>query len=269
MAVYFDTGLPAGTHQEYNITYDGNEYKLTMPNIYSTSAFEEEYTYTGEDLGAQWTSESTRFRVWAPTADAVFLNLYASGTEGTDDLLEQLGMSADANGTWTVEKEGDLNGTYYTYTAVINGEEREACDPYARTTGVNGKRAMVIDLASTNPQGWEADSDPNAGGTYNDAIIYELHVRDLSSDPSSGIENVGKFLGLTETGTQTAGEWPQDWITSRSWELLICTFCRYMIMVPWMKPIWRNLNLTGDMTRSTTMCRRALIPQIPMTEKCG
>lgn len=96
----------------------------------------------------------------------------------------------------TAEKEGDLNGTYYTYTAVINGEEREACDPYARTTGVNGKRAMVIDLASTNPQGWETDSDPNAGGTYNDAVIYELHVRDLSSDPSSGIENTGKFLEI-------------------------------------------------------------------------
>jgi pullulanase, type I len=196
---------PLELTREYKISYDGNEYKVTMPNIYSTDAFEEEYTYTGDDLGAQWSPEATRFRVWAPTADEVFLNLYASGTDGTDDLLEQLAMTADANGTWTIEKEGDLNGTYYTYTAVINGEEREACDPYARTTGVNGKRAMVIDLASTNPQGWETDSDPNGGGAYNDAIIYELHVRDLSSDPGSGIENVGKFLGLTETGRQTSG----------------------------------------------------------------
>ncbi len=196
---------PLELTREYRITYDGTQYQVTMPNIYSTDAFEADYTYTGDDLGAQWSPESTRFRVWAPTAEEVLLNLYGSGTEGTDDLLEQIAMTADVNGTWTAEKEGDLNGTYYTYTAVINGEEREACDPYARTTGVNGKRAMVLDLAATNPQGWDADVDPNAGGTYNDAIIYELHVRDLSSDPSSGIENVGKFLGLTETGTQTAG----------------------------------------------------------------
>ncbi|MDE6167373.1 MAG: type I pullulanase, partial [Acetatifactor sp.] len=196
---------PLELTREYSITFDGNEYKVVMPNIYSTEDFEMEYTYTGDDLGAVWSAEQTRFRVWAPTADTVYVNLYAGGTEGEEDLLERLAMTADVNGTWTAEKEGDLNGTYYTYTVVINGEEREACDPYARTTGVNGKRAMVIDLASTNPEGWDTDADPHAGGTYNDAVIYELHVRDLSSDASSNITNVGKFLGLTETGTKTAG----------------------------------------------------------------
>lgn len=187
----------------YTITFDGNEYQIIMPNIYSTKEFEEEYTYTGDDLGATWTSEKTSFRVWAPTADAVKVNLYESGTEGTDDLIEQLEMTPDVNGTWVAEKEGDLNGTYYTYLVDVNGEQKEACDPYARTTGVNGKRAMVIDLASTNPEGWDSDTDPHADATYNDAVIYELHVRDLSSDSSSGITNVGKFLGLTETGTTT------------------------------------------------------------------
>ncbi len=175
-----------------------------MPNIYSTNGFEAEYTYSGDDLGAIWTSEKTAFRVWAPTALSVKVNLYASGTEGTDDLLEQLEMTADVNGTWVAEKEGDLNGTYYTYSVEVGGVVNEACDPYARTTGVNGKRAMVIDLASTNPEGWDTDADPNAGKTYNDAIIYELHVRDLSSDESAGISNIGKFLGLIETGTKTA-----------------------------------------------------------------
>lgn len=194
--------------REYTITFDGNEYKLVMPNIYSTQNFETEYTYTGNDLGALWSSDKTVFRVWAPTADAVSVNLYASGTPDADDLQEQLDMTPDANGTWIVEKEGDLNGVYYTYTVQLNGEKSEACDPYARATGVNGKRAMVIDLASTNPEGWESDKNPNEGLTYNDAVIYELHVRDLSSDASSGIKNVGKFLGLTETGTTTPGGIP-------------------------------------------------------------
>lgn len=194
--------------KEYNIIFEETEYKIVMPNIYSTEKFEAEYTYTGSDLGAAWTADKTSFRVWAPTAETVKVNLYASGTKGTDDLLEQLEMQADVNGTWVAEKEGDLNGTYYTYVVTINGQEKEACDPYARTTGVNGDRAMVIDLASTNPSGWENDSDPHAGMSYNDAIIYELHVRDLSSDKSSGIEHVGKFLGLTETGTTTPGGIP-------------------------------------------------------------
>lgn len=194
---------PLDLTKNYNILFDGNEYKIIMPNIYSTESFEEQYTYTGTDLGATWSSDKTSFRVWAPTAEAVKVNLYVSGTEGTDDLLEEIPMQADVNGTWIAEKEGDANGIYYTYTVTINGEETEACDPYARTTGVNGKRAMIIDLASTNPQGWESDANPHAGENITDAVIYELHVRDLSSDESAGIQNVGKFLGVIETGTTT------------------------------------------------------------------
>jgi len=176
-----------------------------MPVWYSTSEFEEQYTYTGDDLGAVWTPERTTFRVWAPTADAVSVCLYANGGEtGMDILIESVPMTADAQGTWVAAVEGDLNGTYYTY-AVRHGDAIvEACDPYARTTGVNGRRAMVIDLDSTDPAGWENDKAPHTSGSITDAVIYELHVRDLSSDPSSGIANTGKFLGLIETGTTNA-----------------------------------------------------------------
>ena len=191
--------------QSYQLIFNGTEYPITMPNVFSTEKFEQAYTYDGDDLGAVWTEEKTTFRVWAPTAQAVSVNLYEGGAAGEDDLIEQLPMEADENGTWVAEKEGDLNGTYYTYSVEVAGQVNEACDPYARTTGVNGERAMVIDLDATDPEGWEEDADPNAGMTYNDAIIYELHVRDLSVDESSGIENKGKFLGLTETGTKTPG----------------------------------------------------------------
>lgn len=194
---------PLEDAKSYTITFEGNEYKIIMPNIYSTEAFEKEYTYTGDDLGATWTKEKTTFRVWAPTADSVKLNLYESGTPDTDDLNEQLDMKQDVNGTWVASKDGDLNGVYYTYLVTVNGEENEACDPYARTTGVNGKRAMVIDLEATNPEGWDKDVDPHAGNSITDDVIYELHVRDLSMDESAGIKNAGKFFGLTETGTKT------------------------------------------------------------------
>ena len=175
-------------------------------NIYSSDSFETTYTYTGADLGASRTAEKTVFRVWAPTASAVSVNLYESG-DG-DTFTEQLPMTADINGTWTAEKPADLKVTYYTYSVTVNGQTKETCDPYARAVGVNGARAMVIDLSSTNPEGWETDRNPNADLTYNDIIIYELHIRDLSSDSSSGIANTGKFLSLTETGTTTPGGIP-------------------------------------------------------------
>ena len=185
----------------YTLVYNGQDFKVNLPSYYSTEEFEAEFTYEGNDLGATWTKDATTFRVWAPTATAVMVNLYESGDPTSPDLMDQLEMTQDVNGTWVLEKSGDLNGVYYTYQVDVDGETVEACDPYARTTGVNGRRAMVIDLDSTDPEGWETDKDPHYDDGITDAIIYELHVRDLSVDNSSGIENKGKFLGLIETGT--------------------------------------------------------------------
>ena len=191
----------------YTLEYDGNEYNIKMPTTYKTEEFISEYTYDGDDLGSTWSKESTTFKVWSPTASEVKLNLYESGTAGTDDLIETVAMEQGEKGVWAVTVDGDLNGTYYTYSVTNAGVEKEACDPYARTTGVNGDRAMVIDLESTNPEGWENDTNPNAGLTFNDAVIYELHVRDASIGENSGVSeaNKGNFLGLIESGTTTSG----------------------------------------------------------------
>ena len=202
------TDDPVDLLESYTVTYNEEVYNVQMPNIYSTEKFEAAYTYTGSDLGATWTADKTTFRLWAPTASSVKVNLYKSGTQGTNDLIEQLDMTADVNGTWVAEKAGDQNGVYYTYSVEIKGTVTEACDPYAKTTGVNGKRAMVINLDATDPEGWENDKDPHAGQNITDYVIYELHVRDLSVDESSGITNKGKFLGLIETGTTNANGVP-------------------------------------------------------------
>ena len=186
---------------EYTLVYNGQEFSVNLPSFYSTEEFEAEYTYEGDDLGAVWSKEKTVFRVWAPTATDVKVNLYETGDPSSPDLIDQLDMTQDIKGTWVLEQNGDLNGVYYTYQVEVDGNTVEACDPYARTTGVNGRRAMVIDLDSTDPEGWDTDVDPHAGNSITDAIIYELHVRDLSMDSSSGVQNKGKFLGLIETGT--------------------------------------------------------------------
>ena len=195
------TARPLDLMAGYTLTCGTGTCGIRMPNVYSTETFEEAYTYSGDDLGAVWTAEKTSFRLWAPTAEDVTVNLYERGTAGTEDLKAQLEMVPDVNGTWVAEQQGDLNGVYYTYLVNVGGETVEACDPYARTTGVNGQRAMIIDLDATDPEGWEKDADPNGGKNITDAVIYELHVRDLSVDESSGIRNKGKFLGLIETGT--------------------------------------------------------------------
>nr|WP_297708144.1 type I pullulanase [uncultured Butyrivibrio sp.] len=190
-------------NRSYRLEFDGQAYQINMPIVYSTKEFEDKYTYEGNDLGASYNKEKTTFRLWAPTAEEAYVNLYESGKAWEKDLIKQLPMTADVNGTWTVTEEGDLAGTYYTYTVILDGLNVEACDPYARTTGVNGKRAMVIDLASTNPEGWDSDTNPHAGEKINDAVIYELHVRDFSVDEAGNIDDKGKFTAFCQTGTKT------------------------------------------------------------------
>ncbi len=174
-----------------------------MFEAYSTPEFEAEYTYTGSDLGCTWSQRKTAFRLWAPTAQEVTINLYRSGDPYADDLLFQLTMHPDVQGTWFAERVGDLQGLYYTYLVYVDGHITECCDPYARTTGVNGHRAMILNLASCNPKGWDQDGNPNASLPISDCILYELHIRDLSMHRSGNIRHRGKYLGLAETGRKT------------------------------------------------------------------
>ena len=206
--VYLVLGEALDLSRGYNVTFEGRNYAVSMPDYFANAAFEEAYTYTGNDLGATYSKEKTDLRVWAPTAVDVSVNLYHTGNPETEtapyDTVYPT-KAPDGKGPRLAAPEGDMNGVYYTYSVTTDTAVNEAPDPYGRTAGVNGKRTMIIDLASTNPDGWDTDKNPHAGENFTDAIIYELHVRDLSSDPSSGIKNVGKFLGVIERGTKTPG----------------------------------------------------------------
>ena len=178
---------------------------IPLSKMYSSKEFEDKYTYTGNDLGATYTKEQTTFKVWAPTATSVKVSIYESGTKGTGDRISINEMTLGKKGVWSYTAKGDLNGKYYTYTVKVDGTTSEVCDPYAVSTGVNGNRAMILDLDSTDPAGWDKDSGPHKNMSYTDAVIYELHIRDMTIDSSSGVSsaNRGKYLGLTETGTTT------------------------------------------------------------------
>lgn len=163
--------------------------------IYLTREFEENYTYTGDDLGSSYTKESTKFRVYAPTAEGVTVNLYKDGLEG--EAFQQIEMQKSEKGTYVAEIEGDLHGVYYTYAAKIGKKVQEAIDPYAKAVGANGKRGMIVDLEATNPEGFEHEIRPEKVKPV-DSVLYELHVRDFSIDKSSGMKQKGKFLAFTE-----------------------------------------------------------------------
>ncbi|MCM1106659.1 MAG: type I pullulanase [Blautia sp.] len=162
---------------------------------------DQEVIYSGNDLGVHYTIKYSRFRLWAPTADAVTLCLYKKGYG--DCLLELLPMERDMGGTWVVSKDGDLNKTYYTYRVCRNGKTTETADPYARAAGVNGQRSMVINMQTVTPHGFYADMGPRPDRPT-DIIICEISVADTTADSSSGCLYAGKFLGLTERGTRNA-----------------------------------------------------------------
>lgn len=172
---------------------------------YSSQKFEERYTYTGHDLGCTWAEEKTTFRLWAPLASAVEIALYSGGVPGKQDCIRRLAMVPGERGTWYAEETGNLNGLYYTYLVTNPEGTTQACDPYAKATGVNGQRAMILDMRATNPDGWDTDRDPHFGQPITDAVLYELHIRDFSMDPDGNIPQRGTYTALTCKGTKTTG----------------------------------------------------------------
>ena len=168
-------------------------------------SFDEYPVYNGNDLELSYAATGSKFRVWAPTADEVKLLLFDNGIEGAAYMMKN--MHRSKNGTWVVAVSGDLKGKFYTFQIKI-GEKwmNETPGMWVKAVGVNGKRAAIIDLNETNPEGWEKDKRPELKNVA-DIALYELHVRDFSMSPTSGMKNKGKFLAFTEQGTKnTAGQ---------------------------------------------------------------
>ncbi len=156
--------------------------------------------YDGDDLELTYSPESSKFRVWSPAAQEVKLLLFDSGSEGS--AYEMLDMKPSKSGTWTAEVKGDLKGKFYTFQVKIEDQWlEETPGRWVKATGINGKRAAIIDFNETNPDGWENDKHV-LPENVTDAIIYEVHMRDFSISPTSGIKNKGKYLQFTEKGTK-------------------------------------------------------------------
>ncbi len=156
--------------------------------------------YEGDDLGIKWTPEKTYIKIWAPSAQRIFFRLYKTGQSG--EPINEFQLLPDDQGTWIYEVRENLEGMFYTIQVRdAMGWLKEGPDIYAKATGVNGTRGMIIDFQKSNPLHWETDK-PHTLANPTDMLIYEVHIRDFSMSPSSGITNKGKYLGFTELGTK-------------------------------------------------------------------
>lgn len=160
-------------------------------------------------LGAVWTQTATTWKVWSPTASSVYVRLYKTGsdTETGAGILATRALQKDSTtGIWALTLEGNFKNVYYTYLVTVNGTTRETQDIYAKAAGVNGTRSMVADLASTDPDGWENDAHVYRQSAT-EAVVWEVHIRDFSISPTSGVTaaNRGKFLAFTQSGTTVNG----------------------------------------------------------------
>jgi len=165
-----------------------------------TPNFTEYPSPTFADLWVRYKPDATTFTIWSPVAEEVKLRLYRTGNGGS--ALSTSDFQKGENGIWTITVRGDIQGIYYTFQVKAHGSWlNETPGIYAQALGVNGERAMVIDLKSTDPIDWENDRGPSINYP-NEAILYELHVRDASIHPESGIIHKGKYLGLTEKGSK-------------------------------------------------------------------
>ncbi|MBE0637778.1 MAG: type I pullulanase [Bacteroidales bacterium] len=166
---------------------------------FDTNDYNSYPVYTGSDLEMNYTPAATSFRIWAPTAEEVRVRIYETGIDG-DPIMEKK-MKKDEAGTWVARFNEDLKNLFYTFQIKYKNEWLdETPGIYSTAVGVNGKRGAIFDLKETNPEGWEETERPILEN-YNDIIIYEVQVRDLSIHPESGITNKGKFLGMAEEGT--------------------------------------------------------------------
>ncbi|PNR95736.1 type I pullulanase [Petrotoga sp. 9PWA.NaAc.5.4] len=169
---------------------------VIMRNILDDEVFH----YYGNDLGLNYSVEKSTFKVWSPVSSKASLLLF----EDYNDLepYKVYPMIKNINGVWEIEVEGDLKGKYYMYEFESYGEKRRTIDINSVAVAVNSTKSAIVDLKDSDPEGWQNDVRP-VFKNPEDAIIYEIHVKDFTIDESSGIpkEFRGKYLGLTLDNT--------------------------------------------------------------------
>jgi pullulanase len=182
--------------------------KIDIYEVFNSDAFNSKYAYSGSDLGLTYTAASSSFKVWSPLSTALILRVYDNGTPVSvsaskgSDAHTDYPMSKGEKGVWSAKVDGDLNGKYYTYIVTNSSyTSQEVVDPYAKAVGINGLRGEILDLSTTNPEGWNSVAVNNYD--RKSLAIWECHIADLTSSATwTGTEaNRKKYAGFHEAGT--------------------------------------------------------------------
>ncbi|WP_404454417.1 type I pullulanase [Virgibacillus necropolis] len=182
--------LPLGKEAFLNV--GENKLPIYARDVVRTPWFDQTNDASDERLGYVYSQEKTSFSVWAPTATNMDLVLQDY----------RISMGRKSNGVWHTTVVGNWNNAHYHFAVSVNGKEQQVNDPYGKSMTANSGRSVVLDLDSTDPSGFRGINYPKV--SKQDAIIYELHIRDATSSVESGVQHKGRFLGLTERNTKTS-----------------------------------------------------------------
>ncbi|GFR34959.1 type I pullulanase [Thermobrachium celere] len=189
--------------QESSVSIEGHIIKINYSPLFKTEEFNNLYAYDGP-LGYIYNKNYTEFFVWSPVAKEINLLLFKGFNPSIDEEPIKYRMQRLEKGVFYVKVDGDLENLYYNYEALVYEDRKIVVDPYTPAVSINGLRGAIVDLAKTNPEGFENDQYVKLNN-YVDAVIYEISIRDFTIDSSSCVNLKGKYLGLIEENTKLNG----------------------------------------------------------------
>lgn len=170
-----------------------------LTDFYDSDFFKEHLLYEGTDLGVTFTEDHIQVKLWAPMASRVYFLLYKKATDAQD--VARLPMERMAEGIFQLILPLSATHHFYLFELHHDHEVTYTPGPYANAVGVNGEKGYLLDLKETDPEGFRSYEAPQLEDPV-DAIIYEVHVRDLTIHEDSGVTHKGTYLGFVEEGTK-------------------------------------------------------------------
>ncbi|MCX7950708.1 MAG: type I pullulanase [Clostridiales bacterium] len=191
---------PVDITKTCTVNIDGHLLNVNYSPLYNKDDFNSLYSYDGP-LGNIYSKESTEFYIWSPVATRVNLLIFKNGDPAIPEEPSIYPMKKLDRGVFYIKVNCDLDNYYYNYEVNVYGKKNIVVDPYTYAVGINGLRGAIVDLSTTNPEGFESDSYIPLNSNV-DAIIYETSVRDFTIHESSNVNCKGKYLGLIEENTK-------------------------------------------------------------------
>ncbi|MDD3865231.1 MAG: type I pullulanase [Candidatus Izemoplasmatales bacterium] len=172
----------------------GNQGEVKTGKIVRTDMFDRLYAYERNDLGVSYSQNNTIFKIWSPAAKHIELEI----TDKNNEIILSE-MTYQSQGVWKATINGDLEGKRYRYFVKTNGKEQMLVDPYAIACSANAEYGYIVDQTKFMPMIHKT----TFSGNPLEAIIYEVSVRDFTSDSSIAVNNPCKYKGFVEKGITT------------------------------------------------------------------